>query len=840
MCKLSVRLVMVTICVILIVSTAVAALLITYNFSVGAAHAISDLYASSITSKAKSDIESFLNRPVEYITGLQYTLRQNEHPLPSAIEPTKPDWYKPWWSSFVSAMRASGFEYQFSVIGFNDGNYVGCKNLPQNIFQCRLMSWKTRATTGKSFLLEENYNRTSYERISTSNGSTTYDPRTRVWYRMVNHTQDAKRWSDVYLSAIPTLPIVDMNAAFFNSSGTFLGVGSFTFELGALTSLLTSLSGTSGSASMLLDSYDLLLGTTLPMPFLTQANIPSNYSATMSSNCLKSDSANGATSSILLCRQSIDSYGYEPLREMKRIYPSMLQSGFSGSVLLKLGAEKYFVSVVTITTKDAEGLGWRFALFVPENDIVGEIIRGRNFAIIIVSCLLFAACVLCFVTATLLLRPLDAVVERMHKTATQLEDNNDDMHSISYLREVAAIQDAFNNLSAELAKVKSYLPANILNNIDIDDDEDNDGALAGSNVDSVTQKTISLDDQQHNNSVDVKCSTNPPSTVDNASSYYRHSVGGGGSSLSKKGAAPVVQLNTAVKLTARKVTILTVNLLGFHTLIKEATPDSLLGAYGEVVELVGKCTTENKGVLDGFHGDRFSISFNASRAVGNHAVAAAGCALSLLSLFQTLKSKNILFATLDLTCGIASGHAQVGNAGSTTNKRFCVFGPVVHHSALLERLCKSTVPISSILVTGIAVADMENFYELLCVDVIPFPYTCNQATSPMRVFSIKEQKNAASDEWMYQLQEGGKTSKFGKINTLFEGFLASDPAVLAELKLKSRNVTEDLQSQSVIKKLQLLVDDGEVGSRYVNNMQDYYGTCEMPLPGRFFLPRPAG
>ena len=119
---ISVRVIAAAMCFLLLVATAAVVLVVTSTFSLEAAQEIASKHALSITNKAKSDIEDFLNVPVRYTLGWQYIISQESHPLPR--DETDPNWTVPWFQRLLEPMASTNFGFQYCVMGFNDGNML--------------------------------------------------------------------------------------------------------------------------------------------------------------------------------------------------------------------------------------------------------------------------------------------------------------------------------------------------------------------------------------------------------------------------------------------------------------------------------------------------------------------------------------------------------------------------------------------------------------------------------------------------------------------------------------------------------------------------------------------
>ena len=223
-------------------------------------------------------------------------------------------------------------------------------------------------------------------------------------------------------------------------------------------------------------------------------------------------------------------------------------------------------------------------------------------------------------------------------------------------------------------------------------------------------------------------------------------------------------LNTKASVSARKISVLAVNVVGYHSMVmgKEATAVMRLGA--DLVSIVSKAVNGHKGVVDSFQGDKFMVSFNAVTTVGSHAVAAVEAAHAVN--FSMQEYSNATGRTpLRMTSGIATGPAMVGNMGTYGMMRFTVLGPLVTTASLLERLCKHYEE-CSVMAGGLALSEIENQFETMTMDIVRLPAT-NRPASATRIASVRSRAVNADDEWMYQLEANTRDSKFSSVNAAF-------------------------------------------------------------------------
>lgn len=102
--------------------------------------------------------------------------------------------------------------------------------------------------------------------------------------------------------------------------------------------------------------------------------------------------------------------------------------------------------------------------------------------------------------------------------------------------------------------------------------------------------------------------------------------------------------------------------------------------------LVESSAEAEKGIVDSFHGDRFTVTFNVARTLGN---AGRSGALTATRLVRDLaKHSNTLLAESRLSMGLSVGKAIVGNFGSDTIKKLSVVGHVFSEVVIMERLAR--------------------------------------------------------------------------------------------------------------------------------------------------------
>ena len=315
--------------VLLSAFTAAILLAVTFTFSINAAQDLASAHTRVIANKAKVEIETFLDRPILFLNAWQHSVEQSNETLPKDTPNYDTlGWYEPWIERAVGPLGASDFSFQFSILSFNDGNGVSCIPLANAQFRCQMYHWGNRNASNSSqtsTVIATDYFQANHSVVQRTSSPTGYDPRTRGWYILGKTPPGVMRWGTPLLSAVPTLLCISLSTGLYNSSGYFLGVGSIFLNLDAMGELLKQLLSIPNVVSFLIDNDNLLLETTHNLPTSTTTSIVTGSIGSLPSNCLLS--ANGATLSIMMCREGVLSYGYGPLREQERCIFSLLLCG---------------------------------------------------------------------------------------------------------------------------------------------------------------------------------------------------------------------------------------------------------------------------------------------------------------------------------------------------------------------------------------------------------------------------------------------------------------------------------------------------------------------------------
>jgi len=272
-------------------------------------------------------------------------------------------------------------------------------------------------------------------------------------------------WGDVSLSVNPTIPNMGLQAVLYNSSGIMIGVAAASFGPESISKeFLTQLKTTKRTYVAIIDSEGLMLATTHPVPYLSEKDIPKGYNGTIPKGCLVSDNKNDAQRSIMLCRSPIANHAWSELREFNEKHPIRNILSYTGRVELSTGYS--FVSVMKIEPGIfAENMEWRFILITPEDDILGEVYDGRNYALLSTAGVFILSVAIATVITKVLFQPLNRITTKMHKMASLEDDDNDDMEPFgtrSVVYEVSKLQASFESMRTSLDAFSKYVPRDVV------------------------------------------------------------------------------------------------------------------------------------------------------------------------------------------------------------------------------------------------------------------------------------------------------------------------------------------------------------------------------------------
>lgn len=224
-------------------------------------------------------------------------------------------------------------------------------------------------------------------------------------------------------------------------------------------------------------------------------------------------------------------------------------------------------------------------------------------------------------------------------------------------------------------------------------------------------------------------------------------------------------VNKALKsgVAKKKMTFLSSGFKGWHVHFHKAHDSDMLAAHTALLRSMLEIVNKNKGVPDVFCGDRLLVSFNAVKPLATHKVASCHAALALLDLsdkcrasgYEALtdepakKHGKAAATTLpEVSIGVASGEAKVGNMGCEGMKKYSFISVVLTFAWALERY--DNMLGGGCLIDKTVHADVKDSFQLRELGSILMK---KRSARPVEVHQLVGKKEASEDEWMYQLEE---------------------------------------------------------------------------------------
>ncbi|WP_287278866.1 adenylate/guanylate cyclase domain-containing protein, partial [Ralstonia sp.] len=344
----------------------------------------------------------------------------------------------------------------------------------------------------------------------------------------------------------------------------------------------------------------------------------------------------------IICRDHITKYGHAALTELAS-NADFAFSAVNAVQLIEVGGDVYYAAVSPVKLP-YPGIGVWLALVMPEADVIGDVVTGRNTAIGVTCGVFVLATAATFVAIALLLRPLSTIADRMMLAATLEDDGSDDGKELSSMAEVEDLQQAYYAMNEELNRIKSFVPQTVLQKMT-----------------PVPRLDATNDDARET------------STLSNRSTLKSVSTRRGKGRIALSGAGA---LNVLCGVAAQYVTVVAANLSGFEEAASSASRDAVVQGVADTVRLVHEAAAAQKGVVQSFHGDHFVVTFNAVTACAAHARRGAVTALQLVAQAPSVGLR------LPFRAGVATGKCLVGNLGSSEAKTFNTIGPAYVHAGL--------------------------------------------------------------------------------------------------------------------------------------------------------------
>jgi class 3 adenylate cyclase len=506
--------------------------------------------------------------------------------------------------------------------------------------------------------------------------------------------------------------------------GSAIGYVHFAMEITTLHEFLVAARATPGTVAVLYDTNLLVASTSLELNQTgTTINPPLSRSVVVPNDCFITPNRDG-----IFCLPYIHNLSVPALDAVSSDRGFMLSTAAATTRLVHAGGEVFYVAQ-SYVQKPFVGNDLFVILSMPEQDVIGDVVKGRNLAIGLAAAIFVVAVALSFIIIYVLLAPLTAVSDRMFLAAT-LEDEAPDGPKSS-MSEIAELQTAYEQMNGELQRLKAFVPHSVLyaNKTSPDHEEVVEFVSAhGEDDDNVSRmsRRSSRDD-----------SATVRSRTSRRSKLTAHSN-------EKSGAAAAGVLNTTMSVRGERVSVLVANLRNFNSKIAEAQGSVIVTAMEATVQAAVDAVRACNGVVDAFHGDQIVATFNAVVPCSAHPRRATQCAVNLATKLPTLGFH------LRASIGIGTGKALVGNLGCASMKHFCVLGNVLPQATLLEQMTR-LYPETEVIVPPRVAQEISTHFLVHPVDIV----RCLPGLVRPGVIShvIGERSETKMDEWLYVLAE---------------------------------------------------------------------------------------
>jgi class 3 adenylate cyclase len=508
-------------------------------------------------------------------------------------------------------------------------------------------------------------------------------------------------------------------------------------------------------------------------PLVTGAVVPLGCSSTADAG----DLSRGQQ--FLVCRKRTKEYGSPALQAAAKDAAFMSTEGTAVKLISSSDGILYAASARVAMR--FPGLKIQLVLLMPEADIIGDVVKARNAAIIVTCAVFVVVAVLTFVLISRLLHPLTTVAARMQRAAS-LEDDGDD-RELSAMTEVADLQAAYYALNDELQRIRSFVPQSVF--VGHEDEDDASVQLESTtevrHSDSDTISNRSTRSSKHS-SRQSKKANNQQRTTAAATMAIDHGdterTGGHGSGSNGSGMASFLNVNCSVS--AASVSVMIINACDFTAAAIDAPRDQLIARMASYVDVVYTTVHKEGGVLNTFHGDHFAATFNAVRPCSSHA---RHCCVAALEIIKSAATTGF---GLPLRGGIATGRSIVGNVGSRSAKAFATIGAPYRQATLLERLTRLYQ--CRLLATKRTCEEVATVVTHRLVDILPMPGSRRPVPIGAVLGLVKDLPSAnpgtagfSGSEWLYVVANGD-----GDLNSvhnnafleLYDGRLESSRALL--------------------------------------------------------------
>jgi adenylate cyclase len=146
----------------------------------------------------------------------------------------------------------------------------------------------------------------------------------------------------------------------------------------------------------------------------------------------------------------------------------------------------------------------------------------------------------------------------------------------------------------------------------------------------------------------------------------------------------------------REITVMFTDVRGFTTISEQFDPQGLTRFMNNFLTPMTDLILGNRGTIDKYMGDAIMAFWNAPLAFEDHAARACRTALGMQARLSELnvtwkaeaEAENRRYIPVNIGIGLNTGHASVGNFGSTQRFTYSAISDAVNLASRLEGQCK--------------------------------------------------------------------------------------------------------------------------------------------------------
>eukprot|EP00668_Euglena_longa_P044265 GGOE01058872.1.p1 GENE.GGOE01058872.1~~GGOE01058872.1.p1 ORF type:complete len:983 (-),score=289.04 GGOE01058872.1:748-3420(-) len=376
-------------------------------------------------------------------------------------------------------------------------------------------------------------------------------------------------------------------------------------------------------------------------------------------------------------------------------------------------------------------------------------------------------------------RTLTGIIDLMEDVA-EMKVENLEVPQNSGVREVARIQAVFQVLIHRLAEYKSYIPAGLF------EQEEPDAA--------VKENELHGGADSERESISIHGSTRHLSEV----SHEEHRPSCRLSVVQNRSICSINVLSKAGRISdavTKDVAVLSVNVMGFIDVLKNANEGISKGIFNDYVTLVHTAASHGRGNIDCILGDQIFVTFKAHIPCSDSAGSAVAVALEVRrQLF--LKEGG----TLKFQMGASFGRVFASSVGYAKFKSMVTVGSPMKEASLLSHMPQFES--GTILINARLEARVKFNHTLCPVELMHAPHMksfTDTVSKSQVIYSVLGEKHLQEGEWLYQIHadtDGDEwASTFGKLvaacsvqegQDLLDKYLASNPCDKVALRLRGR------------------------------------------------------